>query len=93
MVTKTKQAKRDAKTYSANGTGRARLKVLYQNGGNVKHTHQMIEQIETMLDSVRPHCFFMAENRMDAFTRDRLTNQHGYSVEEIGEGERIWAAV
>ena len=35
MVTKAKQARRDTKAYSAKGTGRARLKVLYQNGGNV----------------------------------------------------------
>ena len=53
----------------------------------------MFGEIKTMLASVRPHCFFMAENRMDDFNRDRLTNQHGYAVEEIKEGERIWAAV
>ena len=93
MVTKTKLEKRKVKKCSAEGTGRARLKVLYQNGGNITHTHKMLEQIEGMLDSVRPHCFFMAENRMDAQTRDRLTNQHGFAVEEIQEGERIWAVV
>ena len=91
MVTKTKQARRNNTKCSAEGTGRARLKVLYQNGGNIIHTHEILEQIEGMLDSVRPHCFFMAENRMDTPTRDRLTNQHGFTVEEIGEGERIWA--
>ena len=62
MVTKTKLEKRKVKKCSAEGTGRARLKVLYQNGGNITHTHKMLEQIEGMLDSVRPHCFFMAEN-------------------------------
>ena len=37
MVTKTKQARRNVKKCSAEGTGRARLKVLFQNGGNIIH--------------------------------------------------------
>ena len=93
MVTKTKQARRDEKQFSALGTGRARIKVLFQNGGNVQDSYPMMEQIENMLDSVRPHILFMAENRMDEKTRSRLTNQHGFSVEELGPGERVWAAV
>ncbi len=73
----------DAKTRcSANGTGKEKLKILYQNGGNVKKTYDMIDDIETMLDSVRPHVFFMCENRMDTKTRDRLQNRHGFCVEE-----------
>ena len=93
MVTKTKQKYNDKKRCSAVGTGKSRLKILYQNGGNVIHTYSMIEEIETMLDNVRPHVLYMCENRMDDETRSRLTNQHGFSVEELGHGERIWAAV
>ena len=89
----TKKVYNEKKRCSANGTGKERLKILYQNGGNVTHTSNMLPAIETMLDSVRPHVVFMAENRMDTETRDRLTNQHGFCVEEIGPNERIWAAV
>ena len=93
MVTKTKKKYDEKKRCSAVGTGKSRLKILYQNGGNVKHTIQMIGPIEDMLNNVRPHVLFMSENRMDESTRSRLTNKHGFSVEEIGDGERIWAAV
>ena len=93
MVTKTKQQYRDEKRCGAAGTGKSRLKILYQNGGNVKYSYSMIEDIETMLNNTRPHVMYMCENRMDPETRDRLTNVHGFSVEELGENERIWAAV
>ena len=46
-----------------------------------------------MLDSIRPHVFYMCENRLDIKTRDRLENIHGFCVEELGPNERIWAAV
>ena len=42
MVTKTKQAYNEKKRCGANGNGNNRLKVLYQNGGNVIHTFGMI---------------------------------------------------
>ena len=93
MVTKTKQAYRDKKRCGALGSGKSRLKIMYQNGGNVIHTFDMIENIEKMMNNVRPHVMFMCENRMDEKTRVRLTNQHGFCVEEIAEGERIWAAI
>ena len=46
MVTKTKQAYRDKKRCGALGSGKSRLKIMYQNGGNVIHTFDMIENIE-----------------------------------------------
>ena len=38
MVTKTKQAYREKKRCGALGSGKSRLKIMYQNGGNVIHT-------------------------------------------------------
>ena len=81
------------KRYSAGGTGKQKLKILYQNGGDVDNTFGMIGQIETMLTVNQPHLFFMAENRLDTDTKSRLENVHGFCVESLGERERIWGAV
>ena len=94
----TKKVYNQQKRYSANGTGKCNLKIVFQNGGNKTHTYDMIENIETMLDQTRPHVLFMCENRMDEKTFCRLTNRHGFSVEEMGPPEsrpkeRIWAAI
>ena len=95
MVTKrvTKKDYEKEKRCSANGTGKEQLKILYQNGGNVDSTFGMIDIVEDMLDSIRPHVLFMAENRMDDKTKSRLQNQHNFCVEELGPNERIWAAI
>ena len=89
----TRKAYNKDKRCGANGTGKDQLKILYQNGGNVVHTYGMIRPIEKMMNNVRPHVMYMAENRMDDDTRNRLTNIHNFTVEELGPGERIWAAV
>ena len=81
------------KRCSAGGTGKQTLKILYQNGGNVDNTFGMIGEIETMLALNLPHLFFMAENRLDEETKNRLENQHNFCVESLGPRERIWAAV
>ena len=96
MVTRKEYKKQ--KRYSANGTGKDRIKIVFQNGGNKQHTFDMIESIESMMDSTRPHVLFMCENRMDQSTYSRLTNRHGFNVEEMGPvesrpKERIWAAI
>ena len=94
----TKKVYNQQKRYSANGTGKCNLKIVYQNGGNTTHTYNMIQNIETLLDSTRPHVLFMCENRMDEKTCSRLTNRHGFAIEEMGPPEsrpkeRIWAAI
>ena len=91
MVTKKEYNQKER--CGANGTGKDRLRVLYQNGGNLIHTFGIISQIETMLNNVRPHVFYMSENMMDEKTKERLQNRHGFTVETMGEKERIWAAV
>mgnify|MGYP001248349392 FL=1 len=93
MVTKRKAEREKTERYSARGTGKQMLKILYQNGGNVTHTYNMIGDIETMLNANRPHVFMMAENRLDLQTKNRLENCHGFCVEELGDRERIWGAV
>ena len=55
MVTKRKAEREKTERYSARGTGKQMLKILYQNGGNVTHTYNMIGDIETMLNANRPH--------------------------------------
>ncbi len=89
----TKKRYDEEKRYGANGTGKDRLKVCYQNRGNKLHTFDMIDDIETMLNNVRPHVLIMSENRLDQLTKDRLENQHNFVTEELGPGERIWAAI
>ena len=77
----------------ANGTGKDRLKVLFQNGGNKEKTFEDIEEIEGMLSRTRPHVFFMSECLLDEDTKGRLENIHNFVTEEMAPGERIWAAV
>ena len=89
----TKRKYEEKKRCGANGTGKDRLKVLYQNGGNKKNTFEYIEQIEKLLNNTRPHVFFMSECRLDEKTKEALEHTHGFSTEEMGPGERIWAAV
>ena len=89
----TKKVYEQQPRYSANGTGKDRLRVVYQNGGNYKHSFELITEIETLLNNTRPHVLYMAENRMDDRTKDRLENRHGFKVETLGENERVWAAV
>ena len=93
MVNTRKKDTEKTKRYSAKGTGKQSLKILYQNGGNVDDTFGMFKDIETMLNTNRPHCFFMAENRIDMPTKSRLENRHGYCVESLGGRERVWGAV
>ena len=83
-----------AKRYSAGGTGKQKLKILYQNGGNYDNTFDnLMRDIELMLNQNQPHVFYMAENRMDERTKSRLENRHGFCVETLGARERVWAAV
>ena len=91
MVTKKKYE--EEKRCGANGSGKDRLRVVYQNGGNYKYSFEIISQIETIMQNTRPHVLFMSENRMDTGTRERLENRHGFTVETLGENERIWAAI
>ena len=69
MVTKNEYEQKQR--CGANGTGKDRLRICYQNGGNVKKTFEMISQIETMLNNMRPHVLYMSENLMDEKTRER----------------------
>ena len=89
----TRRQYEEKRRYGANGTGKDRLKVLFQNGGNKKNTFEYIGIVENLLNRVRPHVFFMCENLLDEKTKDRLENVHGYVTEELGKGERIWAAI
>ena len=49
MVAKvTKKAYEAEERMGANGSGKDRLKVLYQNGGAKEHTFEIIENIESI---------------------------------------------
>ena len=96
VVEKKKLTKKDYEAQErmgANGTGKDRLKVLFQNGGNKEKTFDYIEDIESMLSQTRPHVFFMSECLLDDDTKSRLENIHHFVTEEMAPGERIWAAV
>ena len=68
----TKKAYEAQERMGANGTGKDRLKVLFQNGGSKEKTFDYIEDIETMLSQTRPHVFFMSECLLDSETKSRL---------------------
>ena len=42
---------------------------------------------------VKHHVLIMSENRLDQPTKDLPENQHNFVTEELGSGERIWAAI
>ena len=89
----TKKAYEAKERMGANGSGKDRLKVLYQNGGAKEKTIEIIQHIETMLSKTRPHVFFMSECLLDEETKSRLENRHNFVTESLGDRERIWAAV
>merc|ERR1711860_267588 len=60
----TKKEYEEKKRCGANGSGKDRLRVVYQNGGNYTHSFEIISGIETMMQRTRPHVLFMSENRM-----------------------------
>ena len=95
MVNKrvTKKAYEAEERMGANGSGKDRLKVLYQNGGAKENTNEIIGNIESMLSKTRPHVFFMSECMLDIQTKSRLENRHNFVTEMLGEKERIWAAI
>ena len=89
----TKKAYEAEERMGANGSGKDRLKVLYQNGGAKEHTFEIIQNIESMLSQTRPYVFFMSECLLDTETKSRLENRHNFVTEMMGDKERIWAAV
>ena len=77
----------------ANGIGKDRLKVLYQNGGAKEKTIEIFERIETMLSNTRPHVFFISESFLDLESKSRLENRHNFVTESQQHSDRIWAAI
>ena len=57
----TKKAYEAKERLEANGTGKDRLKVLFQNERAKEKTFEIIKNIDSMLSKTRPHVFFMAE--------------------------------